>query len=87
MHVAADWPLLSDHLTIKYKGRPNYDVVSYNRSTRNVVAMGDCKYVMEDIDLKRIEGHLEGMAKHIVAKKEDRIRRSSVRLPVLKLSE
>ena len=48
------WPMQEDHLIIKYKGRPNFDVISYNKSTSNVVVMNDCKHSMEDIDLRRI---------------------------------
>ena len=52
---AASWPLQEDHLILKYKGRPNFDILCYNKLTSNVIAMNDCKYSMEDIDLRRVE--------------------------------
>lgn len=60
-------------------------MLSYNRTTHNVIALYDCKYSMEDIDLKRIEDFLEVLAKPIVARKEEKDR--GVKLPILKITE
>ena len=85
MKFAHDWPIQDDHLIIKYKGRPNFDIISYNKLTSNIVAMNDCKYSMEDIDLRRIEKLMDELAKPIVNKEKKKI--VGIKLPILKLSE
>lgn len=55
---------------MKSKGKLNYDIISYNLTTRNIVALNDCKHSMEDNDIKRVEDLLKQLAKPIVNKAE-----------------
>ena len=46
LRFAHEWPIQDDHMIIKYRGRPNFDIIAYNKLTGNIVAMNDCKYSM-----------------------------------------
>ena len=85
MKFVADWPLIEDHLVLRYKGQPNFDVLSYNKATSNVIAMNDCKHSMEDIDLRRIEKLMEELAKPIVEKEKKKS--VGVKLPILRITD
>ena len=88
--MCASWPEVEGHLVVKWEGKVNCDVASFNLRSGNVVVMNDCKYSMEEVDLARIENFLAQLAKPVVSKEKrggKQEREGRVRLPVLRMSD
>ena len=83
IRFATEVPRIADHLVLKYRGRNNFGVGSFNEAARCVVVWHDCKFKMEQMDIRKVEELLAFLAKPIVEKKASNVRL----LPLLKLIE
>jgi hypothetical protein len=48
---------------MSFRGKYNFGVVSYNKNTKNILVLYDCKFSMAEVDINRVESWMAGLGK------------------------